>query len=549
MNRLISFLSSGRTWILLLVLCIGARLWHEAWFLKMDSDYGVQLEAAKNFLRGNGLSNAITDAGDLTGVQYAPLTKWPVFFPLILAMVQWITHNWFVTVWIVQSCSILFLLLAFIRLLKFFAVAQWLQSFFVLFFIFHAAIPYYWSATDILTTALFIFGIPYFLRAVNGENKTAFPWILLGILSGVNALIRFACIPNLVIFPFALFLLGTLRKDGRLVKGGLTVMVISFFITAAFYFVFPIGGGRTGFLSTLMSFDLHWEHLKWFDPFPVKSFFYLSPVEYRLPGSQPALITLWRLMLHLASFLLCLVLFLKFFRTDKIHKYIRGNGSALQNATASFWILFLVAAAVIIGFLALESLATEPEMDSFGPPWMPPFWTFVYSHRYYSFLIAIIIVLVFLAIDRSGVNLRLRNGLIVFVGSSILYSFGFFVFTQYQILSPGGNGGGNFWVNYKEDIATFKLIESIANEEKVPVVYASFELKNAYPLPVVSSADPSRDYQKLILSGGGAAQGTCLIIEMPLESALDKNEQAFIAGRGLQKVLNFKESTVYRKNF
>ncbi len=544
-GRLTRILSSAITFKFLVFTAILVRCGSEVLYLQMDSDYGAQYEAAGNFLNGHGLANASVDPASLCEIHYEKLSKWPVMFPLALACIQFLTGNWFMTAWIIQSLSFILLLFSCLKLFRFLGLSLLAKSMFLVFFILSASIPYYFGTTDVLTTALFVWMAYFSLRYLSSEGSGMRWLILIGVLGALNATLRFACIPYILVFPAFLLLIAWMKMSKRIFFGSVLVICLSSGLAFLFYTLNPIDSTRTSFTENLFSFNFYWSNFKWFDAFVVKALFYTVPIEYRLPASISFAIPVYRIALYLLSLVLFILIFSKYLNWKALKNIVVKHSSETQPAEWQLFLLFVITAVFVVGFISLQSLTTPPEKNSFGPAWMPPFWTFVYSHRYFAFLV--ILVQVFFFVRLNDQNERFRRSLLFIYGGSVIYSLIFFAWTCSQILLPGGNGGATFWANEKERLELYEHITLV--EDSKNIVYASFDLGQKAPIMLFAGAVPCRSYELLLQDSIPACPNTILVLQSPLEHLQSTVEKNFVERNGLQKVLTFKGSVIYQKNF
>ncbi len=529
--------------IVLIAICL--RIKHEIYFPVVESDYGVLIEAAKNFLYGKGFTNSSVSLSDLGSVGYNNLTMWPVGYSILLVPVYLICENWFIACIFWQSLGALFLIYSMYKILKLFGVEKKMLAVFLLFMAFTPTPFYYLGTTDILTADIFLWCTYIILKC---SVKNIFKWkhfLLVGVLSAFNCTLRFASIPNLVIFPLFFLLIGFLRKEKRLYGGAFFTLTLSLLLVLLFFSFFKINSARTNFMQNIYHFDFYFNHMKWFDSFPVKSFFYARPLEFRIPAGHPGLIMLYRIGMHVVSVFFLFLLAYQFIFKERINNYFRSAIPG-KRIISYYFLILLIAFIIVVGFISLQSLTVPPEGNSFGPAWMPHLWTHVYSSRYFILLMILLQLAFFLMLSKLSFLSEKIVGVISysFFTVSFLYAIGFWLLTNYQMYAPGGNGGGSYWRNYADHIDYFNEINQISNKENKKVVFASYDLGKNYPAVVYSQGFVCRDYQGLIKSQLNHTSPLCLLIEMPYASSED--EKVFLKKYSPALLLKFKESLLYR---
>jgi hypothetical protein len=77
-------LTNKKTFYFLFAIALLLRFFNEYHFIWVESDYGVIIETAKNFIDGNGFTNASVTVADFSKPVYKPLTLWPVGYAMFL---------------------------------------------------------------------------------------------------------------------------------------------------------------------------------------------------------------------------------------------------------------------------------------------------------------------------------------------------------------------------------------------------------------------------------------------------------------------------------
>src|ERR1041385_1761932 len=107
------FFNSKRFVFLSLVFCFVLRVHHELQFPLLESDYAIQIEAARNFSEGSGFSNSSVHASDLSKVDHVPLKRWPVGYPLLIWLCKFIAGSWIRAQLLLQVLAVVLLIIAF----------------------------------------------------------------------------------------------------------------------------------------------------------------------------------------------------------------------------------------------------------------------------------------------------------------------------------------------------------------------------------------------------------------------------------------------------
>lgn len=541
-------LSSQKSFYFLLLVALLLRIVSEVNNPVITSDNSIQMEAAKNYINSGSFTRTWVDAADLCQVQSAPMKLWPVGYPFILVLINFFTGNLINSAIVFQCIGIIFFIVGMVKLLRYFKTPIYYINLFLLLYAFNAAPFYYLGSTDLFTVSVFLFIIYYSLKAINEPGYNLKNITLIAFLTFAAAAVRLACIPNIVIIPLFFALVAILTRQKIHFTKAVLLFLISGSFVFLFYKIFPFDNTRTGFLKVLLSGDLYYSHMKWFDPFPLKSLFFTRPIEFHLPHN-PTLIALYRLALLFFSFGFLLFILLRFTKTPCLFRYIKNIKTEPSNIYIHFTMLFITTAAVIIGFISMQSLTTNPETNSFGPSWMPPLWTFVYSTRYFIYLMAMVILIYFVAYFRSKEDRKIVRG--IFSASYcvfFLWAFVYWLFISYQFYSPKGNGAGSEWVNEKTGITAYNEIKNIqASDKSAHLVVAHYKDKMIEGLVTnYSDAYPTDDYKAIIEENFNNTRPVILVMIMP--RALNNSESNFL-NKHPHKVLNtLKNEQIIRIN-
>lgn len=516
-------------------------------FPRIDSDYSILIEAAKNFAGGLGFVNAVVSAGDLNNVGSAPLQLWPVGYSMLLLPIYFFVGDWILAHIILQIISVWILIYGIIKLFRYFNVSMLVTNLFLLYFSFTATPFFYLGTSDLLTGGLFVWITFLTLGLINEEKRLYKASLAISFLLAFSSVIRYACIPNIVIIPAALLLIGLLRKKNWLLKSSAIIFSVTVFLILFFFHFYPISSGRTSFVENVLNLNFNWDLLRWFDSFPVKSLFYTIPIEFRLPSQKLNLIAFYRVFLHVLSasflFYLCWFLFSKF----RYFGNVKRQDDSLSRKFSDYATIFFVSFLVIVGFLSLQSIAGKIEYRTFGPAWMPQIWTFVYNTRYFIIPLLQILILFFLVFNQTLVekssHSKVFSAVFFFAFiSAFLYSG----YINFQIYSANGNGGGSVRVNCKDDIAAYYFLKDY--KKKFPgknlVVVTRPESAERHDILGISEAFRCFDYEKIIQSEFKNAKPMDLFIQFPKDK-ISEDESGFIHKFNAKPVLDYEKSALY----
>ena len=516
-----AFLSSSRTFYGLLVLALALRVNFEINNPIITSDYAVQIEAAKNYLSNGIFSNANVSSDDLSQVRHVPLKLWPVGLAFFIILFNFFTQDLISAAICFQVLGSVLFVTGSVFLMRFLKVLPFCINLFLLLFAFNSTPFLYLGSTDLFTGALFIYSVYFALRL---SNRIGNEYLNLGVVTFfgfVAAVLRFACIPNVLIIPLFLAIIAWRTKDKRYLVNSAIILIGTSILIILFYKVFPIDGSRTSFTDNIKNGVFYFSSLKWFDAFPIKAFLFTRPVEFHLPH-VPLLIMFYRISLVVLSFAFLLFVLSVFYR-----QFTFGlrtpRGDLPQISDQVVWI-FISCFMVVVGFITSQSLTVPPESNSFGPSWMPPFWTHVYSTRYFIYIICLIIILFFYGFSQSVHNYRYQKLFNFSYSVFFSWAFLFWCFYANQFYSSGGNGAGSNWTKNRSFIEAFRQVNALETDM---VVIANHKEKLKQGLVTnFSKGYPTDDYLRIIEGDFRFTRPLVLVMIMPMR--LNENERKFL---------------------
>lgn len=493
----------------------------------LSSDYSIQYEAAKNYEMTGHFVNSQVASSNLNLVIEKPLGLWPVGFSMVALFLNLFMGNMIYTAIFIQALAAILLITGILKVMQTLQLSRRTQTLFLILFAVNNSIFYYAGSSDLFTAGLFVWTVFLVLASINQNKFNVGLIIVISFLSFLSAAMRMACIPNLAIIPLFYAILFILKKEKKFLWYSLLIGLIGVSFTFLFYQGFPIDSSRTSFVENLKSGNLYFSGLKWFDPFPIKAFFFTRPFEYRLPNNSQ-LLFFYRSTIMLASIGFTIFLFSGVILKLKFRKWLKDLFSKKWRLHDSFLLILFCASTVIVSFITLQTLTSAPEFNSFGPTWMPPYWTFVYSTRYFIFVMTLLIILFFVGYDQNTVPLFKKRFFNIIYIVSFLFALGYGVFMNYQFYSPKGNGAGSEWINKKELIFAYDKMNSIYKTENKPhIVYSHFNYKsNEGLITGYSFSHTCNEYTNIVGNKFYYAKPLVLILAMPLH--LNEKEQLFL---------------------
>jgi len=171
----------------------------------LTSDHSVQIEAAKNFKELGVFSQSWVESNDLSTIKSKPLQMWPIGLSIFIYLFGFITHNLIYAEILFQCIGSILFIVGIFKILKLFNLSNHFLSLFLLLYAFNYAPFLYLGSTDLFTSSLFIWIVYYSISEIMREGNSLIYLFLISFLSFITAILRFACIPNLIIIPFVFF--------------------------------------------------------------------------------------------------------------------------------------------------------------------------------------------------------------------------------------------------------------------------------------------------------------------------------------------------------
>ena len=390
--------------LLLMILALSSQIWYLIDHSRVNPDEAFSLRRASSFLEGKGLTYQSARGQDLAEIIYVNDQRYPPGRPINLAAILWIIKSPGTADLILEVFAATLFFLSWYWLLRIHKniISFWRRVFIWVFWIFFP-VPLMGAAltahtTDNLSLAFFSLSIVIASILISEKNKwkIIFFSTLVGILTGINATLRYLYWPLLAVVPIAIIIFGLVKRNLKLLLYAIpiNILISSLFILAISLFNLETSGHLIGYKMDLFgeikprlpnSQGLRWEHLERIIPFPMFTFGISDPsflatrdgfIEYPPFLSIPVGLS-W-----LFSGIVVLAFAYYIWHTLPIRNYLfwLNLKSRVINADEKIEIFSLAGliTIILVGF-TLAYLSITMELHPFGGGWVP-----VMELRYYS---------------------------------------------------------------------------------------------------------------------------------------------------------------------
>ena len=422
----------------------------------LSTDHISQMAMTQNFMEGHGFSFKLLD--DQYQIHYNTHIQWPPLYPLILALISFITANTLLSSFIVQMAVLFFLMIIWKKIFNLLKPLVSEEAYFYFISLLVISTSVLNNINTILVFALLLLSLSvYFTFAYLLIDKSK---KLNLILSALFASLLFWTHYSYFLVAFypavVLFIIFYVRKDQTYLYSGLVSFVISLVAALGVLVYNQITTGSINYMDNpgIWSAGFFPEHLLLTDPFFLNAFFksaYLA--DYLFGKNQYILLTL---LFQIASFIILIITMVLFLR-------LRKDKNLPFEKTSLLFIPFFVIIVLAISFLLYFTLRYH-EIPR-------PNWTHIGDARYlsgvYLSIIAIVIMLVFVKTDY--INKRVLNLI------KLMLIFLIFISMSINIYITAKECGkysfkANNYLNFQEDLQDlYDNIKLELSGENIPV--------------------------------------------------------------------------------
>lgn len=378
-------LSGKSATVIIIFLVILSRILQQLYFFNTRSDMTFQILGVEHFFHGNGLSFAQINEGNLSTIQYLPISKWPPVFSLLyIPFYILLGKNYIaaaIALGIVAAIGFIFVTRAILKILDipiaYINLFTLLTGFFGYYF-------YTIPNTDPVGITIFLFAFYLCLKIIkNGKAITASLFFFILVLLACGLFKYLFLLPAMAI-PFFLILKGHFLKNKNLLKGGIISFTVLLFVFGSFLLFQKLNTGDAAYIqSTARGFFP--ENLNAFFPFLSGSFIRPDTVDYFISSHSNISNQIFKgfQIISLIGFIIIIVLLLRSRPLKTIKK---------TNIPSDYFLLSFLISISLIAILIYLSLTVGKENYDFSK------WTYVQEARYYGIIIVLAQIAGFVAL-------------------------------------------------------------------------------------------------------------------------------------------------------
>jgi hypothetical protein len=387
-RKIITFLSSPAVTISVIVIAVAARIFLQIHFLNTDNDKSYQLQAAKNFIDGNGFTLLEASAGNIAQSSFLPLIKWPPGYSFFVSLFFVPTQD-LITASILLDAVTCILFVIFSRtILTRLGVSRWLLNIYTLstgFFLYSFSTI---SSSDFLALTFIVISVSLALSLFQHEALQPGKLLLLSLLLFSAGFTRYMYIPVALCLPGYFIIGGLLAKKIKLFRKALIsffiVLILNGILLSYQYF---ITGTATYIRDTGKGFFP--ESLLEMHPFLFSSFINVSFAAAQLSNETNISYENILYIIQVTHWLLVIVV-VSFF-IGRINRFLIKPLPCIDN----YLIMGSLLSLVVIGLLSYLSITNAPFET--GEKYK---WTYVHEGRYFAFPVFFFQQLLFVALER-----------------------------------------------------------------------------------------------------------------------------------------------------
>jgi hypothetical protein len=351
-------------------------------FFQLEGDKLFEALAARNLVKGKGLTYELVHSDNLSSVVYEPLNRWPPGYSLLAALFYSITGDLTISCLAIDIVFIVLFFIILYRLLNYLDFPGLLINLLILFNGFIITV-YLSKPTDLPALVCCLFAVYMFVTFYNDSSQSASRGFVFGVVNFLPLFLRYMYAPSAIVLPALLIWIGIKRKNKRLKTAGIyaasttIVLSIGLFIfqntyTGSAAYVTPHDKGF--FCSNLLKMY----------PAVFGSFFNLNFVLSQAQNVTGVAYHLWMQNLSYLNIALVIMLALIFLKHFFKKTFV----------PTTKWEFFLLATGILsIVLLLLVSYLSLTQNSLPKPPKAETFWSFIADGRYFIFLMTIIPVI------------------------------------------------------------------------------------------------------------------------------------------------------------
>lgn len=379
LQKLKKYFSGERVGLLILMAGIAGRIIQVVYFYNVRVDRCYQLLAMQNLVDGHGVTLARVVPGQLSGIIYEPLIKWPPGYSLLVAPFYLLFHKNYI--WSTLSIDILFAVLLIVicrKILRALDTPDFLVNLFPLIAGFFLYDFYVITSSDAIAITFFLLAIYLALLVLKRRGSWLTTTFFLTLCLFTCGVFKYLYIPAIFTVPVFLFVYSLFNDHPACKKSAVVVFSLLVVGIGVLLFYQKYVSGSATYISQPQR-GIFIENLSKFYPFLPASFIKPSTIEsLRVFGVDS--INIWFQIIHLACLIPVVIMV--------VHASFKSRLRNLTFPAVLFYLSFVLSFCIVL-LLFYLSLTVEKE-DNSGS-----LWTYVQEPRYYGLVIVLIQLCVF----------------------------------------------------------------------------------------------------------------------------------------------------------
>ncbi|MEZ4775095.1 MAG: hypothetical protein R3D00_18065 [Bacteroidia bacterium] len=416
-------------------IALSSQLFHvHTFFTYSGSDRNVQILAAINWLKGNGMTLPMASVSDISAISMVPVHGWPPGYSVAVAWVYQLVGNsadgmqgWFYSALLLEYLGVILVFAGAHVLLSLLRkeISPAVYPLFFLFWIFSFTPFHFTTASEEIALGVFLLATGAWVKGFCREKISGL-WLAVAFAGFLFAgWFRYAYIPLMITGP-AIGLVSAWRDTPERKKTALWATGIGFILMTGFWLILHPTHSQSGNLNDMVSGGkVHLENLLRMSAFPLKSLFFMGQdaIIVKLGIKQPLAVFIIRL-LYVASTIGLMLFPLRMWRQHG-NDFLQAKAPVRPVSTV-LSAMFLVAILVVSGTLMLLSLVNPVEV------YEGKTWTYVEETRYYAPLLVGLSMFLLVRLFDHDTSRMGRTALRFFLLSALLFGIGHRSFRYYS---------------------------------------------------------------------------------------------------------------------
>ncbi len=509
--------------------CLIIRISFEINHPDYQADKTAQIQAAYNLKNGHSVTIAIPENNDISHIEYIPLSSWPIWYSVLVALIDLFITNLLISSIIIDCFFVILLYLSIFFIFRYLQIKYCLQIIFFLFLTSTKGLFTVLTSTDLISLSLFSTSVAFVLYCVdNKQDKNLY--ITGSFITVLSVAFRFAYSPIVFSIPIALLFLSILKKNKYEIYRNIKYLIGVIIGVIVLYFAQKLTTNQFSYLSDSPNkLHFYFSNISKFDNFIYSILFANIDYNYifngilnNVPVSKTTIITSINVLTIIVSIfaLYKLIIF-------AYHNLLKTK----ETNKLSFVFLVICVLCINILMLVFLSIISPPQTT-----WTK-FWTYTMETRYFapSF---IFLFLSFILILNDSQSILLKGLVLGLIFVPILITTTDLIANKKKIDSPSFTNDTS-----KQQLLILNFINEV--NRKYPIVIAENNYRSyLYSLCNVDVI-PAYNYEDLIKQRIIKSNEPRIFLLIIKNKATDI-ENEFIHQNNLVEIAKINDSIIYQ---